>query len=131
VKGQALKRLKDKRTKGQTVIYKTLHLKLRIYNGLEIHTSLFICFIAENFHSIHTNGVQFCIMWKYFCSLAILFVISTKCSAPWVLEFVVSSTIGDSQWDNCISLIFRLCVSHKIHEIHENKNPKINKDFTE
>jgi hypothetical protein len=31
-------------------------------------------------------------------------VISTKCSAPWVLEFVVSSIIGDSQWENCISL---------------------------
>jgi hypothetical protein len=30
-----MKRLKDKLTKGQTVIYKTLHRKLRIYNGFE------------------------------------------------------------------------------------------------
>jgi len=43
-------------------------------------------------------------MWKYFCSLAPVFVISTKCSDPWVLEFVVSSTIGNSLWEHCISL---------------------------
>jgi len=37
---------KDKRTKGQTMIYKILDRKLRIYNELEINTPLFICFIA-------------------------------------------------------------------------------------
>jgi len=49
--GQTMKRLKDKQTKGQTVIYKTLHRRLRIYN-------------------------------------------------------VVSSTIGNNQCENCISLDF-------------------------
>ena len=39
-----MKRLKDKRTKGQTVLYKTLHRKLRIYNGFEIHTPLLYLF---------------------------------------------------------------------------------------
>jgi len=33
--GQTMKRLKDKRTKGQTVIYNTLHRKLGIYNGFD------------------------------------------------------------------------------------------------
>jgi len=37
---------KDKGTKGQTMIYKTLYRKLRIDNELEIYTPLFICFIA-------------------------------------------------------------------------------------
>ena len=36
--GQTIARLEDKRTKGQTVIYKTQHRKLRIYNEFEIHT---------------------------------------------------------------------------------------------
>ena len=34
------------------------------------------------------------------------FVVSTKCIIPWVLEFVVSNTTGNNQWDNCISLDF-------------------------
>jgi hypothetical protein len=51
-------KLKDKRTKGQTVIYKTLHRQLRVYNEFEIHTPLFICFIASNFHYILTKSFQ-------------------------------------------------------------------------
>jgi hypothetical protein len=44
--GQTITGLKDKWTKGQAVIYKTLHRKLRMYSGFEIHTPLFNCFIA-------------------------------------------------------------------------------------
>ena len=47
---------KDKPSKGQPMIYKTLHRKLMIYKGFQIHTPL------------------------------------------------CSSTIGNSQWENCISL---------------------------
>jgi len=35
-----------------------------------------------------------------------IFVVSTKCIAPWVLEFVVSNITGNNQWENCISLDF-------------------------
>ena len=41
---QTMKSLKDKRTKEQTMIFNTLHRKLRIDNT--IHTPLFLCFIA-------------------------------------------------------------------------------------
>ena len=34
------------------------------------------------------------------------FVVSTKCIDPRVLEFVVSNTTGNNQWENCISLDF-------------------------
>jgi hypothetical protein len=34
--GQKMKRLKDKQTKGQTVIYKTLHRKLRFITGSKL-----------------------------------------------------------------------------------------------
>ena len=42
--GQTMQSLKDKRTKGQTMILNTLHTKLRFDN--EIHTPLSLCFIA-------------------------------------------------------------------------------------
>ena len=44
--GQTIQWLTDKRTKGQTMIYNTLHRKLRIDNEFQIHIPLFICFIA-------------------------------------------------------------------------------------
>ena len=97
-----MKRLKDKRTKGQTVIYKTLHKNVRIYNGFEMYSPLLICFIIKNSDSIHTNSFQFYILCNYFYSLASIFVISTKRSDPWVLEFVVSGTIGNNQWENYV-----------------------------
>jgi len=50
--GQTMKWLKDKRTKRQTMIYNTLPRKLRIDNELEIHTPLFVCFIALNIEDI-------------------------------------------------------------------------------
>jgi len=43
---------------------------------------------------------------KYFYSLTPIFVVSTKCIDPRVLEFVVSNTTGNNQWENCISLDF-------------------------
>jgi len=46
------------------------------------------------------------ILWKYFYSLAPIFVVSIKCIDPWVLKLVVSNITGNSQWDNCISLDF-------------------------
>jgi hypothetical protein len=33
-------------------------------------------------------------------------MVSTECSDLWVLEFVVSNTTGNNQWENCISLDF-------------------------
>jgi len=38
--------------------------------------------------------------------LAPIFVISTKCIDPRVLEFVVSNITGNNQWENWISLDF-------------------------
>jgi hypothetical protein len=32
-----------------------------------------------------------------------IFVVSTKCIDPWVLEFVVSNITDNNQWENCIS----------------------------
>jgi hypothetical protein len=46
------------------------------------------------------------ILWKCFYSLAPIFVVSTKCIDPWVLEFMVSNTTGNNQWENCISFDF-------------------------
>ena len=40
----------------------------------------------------------------FFKSLAPILVVSTKCSDPWILEFLVSNTTGNNQWENCISL---------------------------
>jgi hypothetical protein len=37
---------------------------------------------------------------------------------PWVLEFVVSSIIGDSQWENCISLDINF------QALREPRNPR-------
>ena len=34
----------------------------------------------------------------YFYSLAPIFVVSTKCIDPWVLEIVVSNTTENNQW---------------------------------
>jgi hypothetical protein len=46
------------------------------------------------------------ILWKSFFSLSLIFVVSTKCIDPWVLEFVVSNITGNHQWENCITLDF-------------------------
>jgi len=46
--GQKIKWLKDKMTKRKTMIYNILPRKLRIDNEFEIHTPLFVCFIALN-----------------------------------------------------------------------------------
>jgi len=60
---------------------------------------------------LFTNGnqsfsatVSVDILGKYFYSLAHIFVVSTKCIDPWVLEFVVSNITGNNQWEYCISL---------------------------
>jgi hypothetical protein len=52
---------------------------------------------------LNQNCKKFYILWKYFYSLTPIFVLSTKCINPWVLEFMVSNTKGNSQWENCIS----------------------------
>jgi len=55
---------------------------------------------------------DFILLWKYFYSLLPVFVVSTKCIGPWVLEFVVSNTTGNNQWEICISLDFNFrCLS--------------------
>ena len=41
-------------------------------------------------------------VWKYLYSLAQIFMVSTKWSDPLVLEFVVSNTASNSQWENGI-----------------------------
>jgi hypothetical protein len=46
------------------------------------------------------------ILCKDFYSLAPIFMVSTKCSDPRVLEFVVSNITCNNQWENCISLDF-------------------------
>ena len=44
---QTMKRLKNTRTKGKTVTYKTLHRKLRIYNAHLTEDTLYIvCYLA-------------------------------------------------------------------------------------
>jgi len=47
-----------------------------------------------------------------------IFVVSTKCIYPWVLEFVISNTTGNSQWVNCISLDFNF------RSLSEPQNPR-------
>ena len=68
--GQTMKRPKDKPSKTHTMIYKTLHRKLMIYKGFQIHTQL------------------------------------------------CSSTIDNSQWENCISLDL------DFKDLHEPRNPR-------
>ena len=55
---------------------------------------------------------------KYFYSLTPIVVVSTKCSHPWVLAFLVSNTTGSNKWINCISLDFNLC------SLSEPRNPR-------
>jgi hypothetical protein len=57
-------------------------------------------------------------MWKYFYSLAPIFVVSTKYIDPWVLEFVVSNITGNNQRENYISLNFNFC------DLSEPRNPR-------
>jgi hypothetical protein len=45
-------------------------------------------------------------------------VVSTKCIDPWILEFVVSNTTGNSQWENCISFDFNF------RSLDEPQNPR-------
>jgi hypothetical protein len=42
---------------------------------------------------------QYLILWKYFYSLAPIFVVSTKCIDPWVLEFMVLNITGNNPWE--------------------------------
>jgi len=53
-----------------------------------------------------TESFTLPILWKYFYSLAPIFMVSTKCIDPWVLEFMVSNTTCTNQWESCISLDF-------------------------
>jgi hypothetical protein len=91
------------------------------------------CKQVSNIHEIFMNRYSFDrISWestqiklyigfggmKYFYLLASNFVVSTKCSDPWVLEFVVSNTTDISQWENCISLDFNF------HGLSEPWNPQ-------
>jgi hypothetical protein len=48
-----------------------------------------------------------------------IFVFSTKCIDSWVLEFVVSNSIGNRHWKNYILLDFDFH-SLENHEIQEN-----------
>ena len=54
-----------------------------------------VCFCFVFFYILSVK--LFCLPRKYFYSLAPIFVVSTKCIDPWVLEFVVSNITGDHQ----------------------------------
>ena len=58
------------------------------------------------------------ILWKYFYSLSPIFVLSTKCIDPWILEFVISNTTGNNQWESCILLDFNF------RSLSEPRNPR-------
>jgi len=62
--------------------------------------------------------VHFLILWKYFYSQAPIFVASTKCIDPLVLEWVISNTTGYNQWEDYISLDFNF------HGLSEPRNPQ-------
>ena len=47
-----------------------------------------------------------------------MFVVSTKCIDPWVLEFVVSNITRHNKCENCISLDFKFRV------LSEPQNPR-------
>jgi hypothetical protein len=59
-----------------------------------------------NYNKIKSKVYMNVLLWKYFYLLASVFVVSTKRIDPWVLEFMVSNTTGNNQWENCISLDF-------------------------
>ena len=54
----------------------------------------------------HLSNEMLELLWKYFYSLASIFVVSTKCIDPWVLELLISNTRGNNKWEKCISLDF-------------------------
>ena len=56
--GQTIQWQTDNRKNEQTMTYNTLHIKLRIDNEVEIHSALYICFIAYNFDSTHTKSLH-------------------------------------------------------------------------
>jgi hypothetical protein len=58
------------------------------------------------------------ILCKYFYSLTSIFVVSTTCIDPWVLEFVVLNSTGNNQCENDISLDFNF------HRLSEARNPR-------
>jgi hypothetical protein len=58
------------------------------------------------------------ILWKCFYSLAPIFVVFYKCIDPWVLEFVVSNTTDNNQWENCILFDFNF------RGLSEQRNPQ-------
>jgi hypothetical protein len=81
----------------------------KISGGLRF-ISLGLCkYILINYNSI---------LRRHFYSLAPIFVVSAKCIDPWVLEFMVSNTTGNNQWENCIPLDFSFC------GLSEPKNPR-------
>ena len=58
--------------------------------------------------NVVSSSYNFHILWKYFYSMAPKFVFSTKCSDPYVLEFVLSNITSNNQWENCILLDYKL-----------------------
>ena len=73
------------------------------------------------FGHIHESKFKITLLSNYFYSLTPIFVVSTKCIDPWVLEFVVSNitaNTGNNQWENCISLDFNF------HGLSEPPNPR-------
>ena len=57
-------------------------------------------------------------MCKYFYSLTSIFVVSTKCIYPCVLDFVVFNTTCNSQLENCALLDFNFL------SLSEPRNPR-------
>ena len=66
---------------------------------------------------------------KVFYALITIFVVSAKCSDPWVLEFVVSNTTGNNQWEHCISLDFNFRSLSELRNLRKLEPWTIN-DFT-
>ena len=80
--GQTIQWQTDKRKNGQTMTYNTLHIKLRIDNEVDIHTALYICFIAYNFDSTHTKSLHriililsLCINWYVYSTINKLYLL--------------------------------------------------------
>ena len=68
------------------------------------------CFVSAELktNSLLTLLYLIKVLWRYFCSLIHIFVVSTKCIDPLILAFVVSNTtINDHLFSFCVVL---LCV---------------------
>ena len=76
-----------------------------LFKGI-YHQSAILQLYHRTYWKRKTVNKYIYILWKCFYSLVPIFVVSTKCIDPWVLEFVVSNITGNNQWENCILFDF-------------------------